>query len=197
MIKKLNKLLTSSIITSLLFLLIGIIIVIYPENSIKVLSTLLAIFLVVNGLYLIVIGADIRNIFFIDFFPTGILSLVLGILMILYPNTLSIIITISLGIWFIWISIFKLRLSISLKNIDEPVWILTIITSILSIICGLILIFNPISSSIAITMFTGAIIIIYAISDLIDMIVFKKNVNKIVKHFKKSYPKTIKIIDEE
>ena len=89
MIKKLNKLLTSSIITSLLFLLIGIIIVIYPENSIKVLSTLLAIFLVVNGLYLIVIGADIRNIFFIDFFPTGILSLVLGILMILYPNTLS------------------------------------------------------------------------------------------------------------
>ena len=46
-------------------------------------------------------------------------------------------------------------------------------------------------------MFTGAIIIIYAISDLIDMIVFKKNVNKIVKHFKKSYPKTIKIIDEE
>ncbi len=197
MIKKLNKLLTSSIITSLLFLLIGIIIVIYPENSIKVLSTLLAIFLVVNGLYLIVIGADIRNIFFIDFFPTGILSLVLGILMILYPNTLSIIIPITLGIWFIWISIFKLRLSISLKNIDEPVWILTIITSILSIICGLILIFNPISSSIAITMFTGAIIIIYAISDLIDMIVFKKNVNKIVKHFKKSYPKTIKIIDEE
>ena len=197
MIKKLNKLLTSSIITSLLFLLIGIIIVIYPENSIKVLSTLLAIFLVVNGLYLIVIGADIRNIFFIDFFPTGILSLVLGILMILYPNTLSIIIPITLGIWFIWISIFKLRLSISFKNIDEPVWILTIITSILSIICGLILIFNPISSSIAITMFTGAIIIIYAISDLIDMIVFKKNVNKIVKHFKKSYPKTIKIIDEE
>ncbi len=197
MIKKLNKLLTSSIITSLLFLLIGIIIVIYPENSIKVLSTLLAIFLVVNGLYLIVIGADIRNIFFIDFFPTGILSLVLGILMILYPNTLSIIIPIALGIWFIWISIFKLRLSISLKNIDEPVWILTIITSILSIICGLILIFNPISSSIAITMFTGAIIIIYAISDLVDMIVFKKNVNKIVKHFKKSYPKTIKIIDEE
>lgn len=197
MIKKLNKLLTSSIIISLLFLIIGLIIIIYPENSIKVLSILLAIFLIINGLYLIIIGADIRNIFFIDFFPTGILSLLLGILMILYPNTLSIIIPITLGIWFIWISIFKLRLSISLKNIDEPAWILTIITSILSIICGLILIFNPISSSIAITMFTGAIIIIYAISDLIDMIVFKKNVNKIVKHFKKSYPKAIKIIDEE
>lgn len=112
--------------------------------------------------------------------------------MLIYPNTLSIIIPIVLGTWVIITSILKLRLAISLRNFKNTPWILILIISILSIICGFILILNPTITSITLTLFIGIMIIVYAISDIIDMIVLKKQVKNLAKYFKEN----IKIIEE-
>ena len=70
--------------------------------------------------------------------------------------------------------------------------ILTIILTILSIICGIVLIANPLDSSIAIALFAGIILIVYSITGIIDMLLFKKNIHDLVKEWKKN----IKIIEE-
>lgn len=193
MLKKLNNFITSSIFISILFIFLGIVMIIFPSASLRIFSLILALVLIINGIYLIVLDINIRSMFMVlDTFPSGTISSLLGVLMLIYPSTLSIIIPITLGSWFILNSIFKMRIAFYLKDIEDVPWLVTLIMAILSIVCGIILILNPIKSSITITLFLGIMIIIYSISDIADMIILKKYIRRLVKHLKRN----IKIIDE-
>ncbi len=193
MIKKLNSFINSSICISIMFIIIGIIMVIMPKMSLEILGVILSVILIINGVILMITDIKLNNNFIpVDMLPASMLSILLGIMMLIYPNILSIIIPLMLGTWFIMTSIFKIRLTLYLSKIQNTPWLLLILISILSIVCGFILILNPIDSSVAITLFIGIVIIVYAISDIINMIVLKRNLNKLTKYFKEN----IKIIEE-
>lgn len=193
MIKKLNSFINSSICISIMFIIIGIIMVIMPKMSLEILGVILSVVLIINGVILMITDIKLNNNFIpVDMLPASILSILLGIMMLIYPNILSIIIPLMLGTWFIMTSIFKIRLTLYLSKIQNTPWILLMLISILSIVCGFILILNPINSSVAITLFMGIVIIVYAISDITNMIVLKRNINKLTKYFKEN----IKIIEE-
>jgi uncharacterized membrane protein HdeD (DUF308 family) len=193
MLKKLNTFINSSIIISIIMIILGIIMIVFPKASLNIFAIIIAIMLIVNGIYLIILDIKMHeHLIIFDTILPGIISLLSGILMLIYPNTLTIIIPMVLGSWFILSSILKLRLTLSLRSFDGTSWLLALIMTILSIVCGSILILNPTISSITITLFAGLIIVIYSISDIIDMIIFKRNINNIIKYVNKS----IKIIDE-
>ena len=69
----------------------------------------------------------------------------------------------------------------------EPYFILSLITNIITVICGVILLINPVESVSAITISLGIIIVVSSISSLIDIIIFKKNINSVVKYLKEEY----------
>lgn len=193
MIKKFNQIINEAIGISIIFLLLGIILLIYPNISITLIAYLIAFILIGSGIYLIGLEFTNRVIFFpMDTIFNGIISIILGTIILIYPNIFQIIIPIMLGTYFIIDSIFKLKIATLLRRIDNTSWIFTLLLTILSIICGIILIINPIDSSIAITLFTGITLIIYSIAGIVDMILFKKNTNDLLKEFKKN----IKIIEE-
>ena len=193
MIKKLNSFINSSICISIMFIIIGIIMVIMPKMSLEILGVILSVILIINGVILMITDIKLNNNFIpFDMLPASMLSILLGIMMLIYPNILSIIIPLMLGTWFIMTSIFKIRLTLYLSKIQNTPWLLLMLISILSIVCGFILILNPIDSSVAITLFIGIVIIVYAISDIINMIVLKRNIKNIAKYFKEN----IKIIEE-
>lgn len=193
MITKLKKIINSSIAISCLLIILGIVLILFPKTSLSVLAYIISALLIINGIYLIVLEIRLRSKWIpIDTMLAGILSILFGSIMLIYPEMLRILVPVALGTWFILTSIFKIRLACTLKNIEGAPWILTLIMAILAIICGFILIIDPIRSSITLTLFAGIMMIIYSISDIIDMIVFKKHLNKLVKYFKSN----IKIIDE-
>ncbi|MCI6265480.1 MAG: DUF308 domain-containing protein [Erysipelotrichaceae bacterium] len=193
MITKLKKIINSSIAISCLLIILGIVLILFPKTSLSVLAYIISALLIINGIYLIVLEISLRSKWIpIDTMLAGILSILFGSIMLIYPEMLRILVPVALGTWFILTSIFKIRLACTLKNIEGAPWILTLIMAILAIICGFILIIDPIRSSITLTLFAGIMMIIYSISDIIDMIVFKKHLNKLVKYFKSN----IKIIDE-
>jgi len=191
MIKKFNSFINFSLFISIIFIIIGIIMLIYPKMSLEVLALILAFLLIINGIILLTIDIKLNSNFIpIDIIPASILSILLGLILLLYPNILSLVLPLMLGTWFIMTNIFKIRLNLYLSKIKDTPWILLTLIDCLSIICGFILILNPINSSIAITLFIGIIIVIYAISNIIDLIILKKNMNKLIKYFKEN----IKII---
>lgn len=193
MLHKLNKWINSSIAISCVFIILGILLLLFPKTSLNIFSYITSALLILNGIYLVVLEIKMRNRYIpIDTLLIGILAILFGVIMLIYPDMLQIMIPVILGTWFILASIFKIRLALSLKRIEGTPWILTLFMAILSILCGIILIIDPITSSITITLFSGIIMIIYAISDIIDMVLFKKHINKLVKYFKSN----IKIIEE-
>lgn len=184
MLNKLNKYLNSGIILTIVFLLVGGILIVKPDISFNIISYLIGASLIVSGIYLFIIDSKTKNIF-INVFLYAILLTLIGILIILNPITLKVILPIFLGLWFLISGIFKIRLDIYMK--DEPYFILSLITNIITVICGVILLINPVESVSAITIGLGIIIVVSSISSLIDIIIFKKNINSVVKYLKEEY----------
>lgn len=184
MLNKLNKYLNSGIILTIVFLLVGGILIVKPDISFNIISYLIGASLIVSGIYLFIIDSKTKNIF-INVFLYAILLTLIGILIILNPITLKVILPIFLGLWFLISGIFKIRLDIYMK--DEPYFILSLITNIITVICGVILLINPVESVSAITISLGIIIVVSSISSLIDIIIFKKNINSVVKYLKEEY----------
>ena len=184
MLNKLNKYLNSGIILTIVFLLVGGILIVKPDISFNIISYLIGASLIVSGIYLFIIDSKTKNIF-INVFLYAILLTLIGILIILNPITLKVILPIFLGLWLLISGIFKIRLDIYMK--DEPYFILSLITNIITVICGVILLINPVESVSAITISLGIIIVVSSISSLIDIIIFKKNINSVVKYLKEEY----------
>jgi uncharacterized membrane protein HdeD (DUF308 family) len=64
-----------------------------------------------------------------------------------------------------------------LKKESNNVWKTTLIMSIITIICGLVLIFNPFKGAILLTRIVGILIIIYALLDIISTITIRNTLN--------------------
>ena len=158
----------------------------FTDTSITVFGYSLAMFLIVQGVYFVVL--DIYDeMYFIPFglLPKGVLSIILGAILFAYPKTLVVLIPVITGVWFITTSAINLRVSYMLKDISKSSWILTLVISILSIICGICLIARPIMSARIVIMTVGMVLIVYAISNIIDMITFRQHMNELIKTFKK------------
>ena len=184
--KILNKYTSISIVISIFLIVLGILLMTFTDTSITVFGYSLAMFLIVQGVYFVVL--DIYDeMYFIPFglLPKGVLSIILGAILFAYPKTLVVLIPVITGVWFITTSAINLRVSYMLKDISKSSWILTLVISILSIICGICLIARPIMSARIVIMTVGMVLVVYAISNIIDMITFRQHMNELIKTFKK------------
>ena len=97
---------------------------------------------------------------------------VLGIIIIIYPYSIINLVTICLGVYLLINGLLKIKVAINLKNITNK-WIGTLVMGIVTIILGILLIFNPFAG-ITITKLAGAFLVIVAIFDLVDTYVIQK-----------------------
>ena len=183
MLKKINNYIYASIVLSLIFIAIGVMCVIKPDISFDVISFVLTIIFIVNGILLLVADFRSRSIFMSNFL-SGVLSLVIGIVLLIHPNALKTILPFIVGIWFIVSALANMKFSFYLKNESTTYMILTIIMAIISIVCGFILIVKPLESLDVLIITLGITFIIHSLSNIIDMFVIKKYINKIVKNIK-------------
>jgi len=188
MLKIFNKFMTSGIILSIMLTILGITLIVIPKTYLNIISTIISIILILHGISMLTLNSKQKqyNPIIIDNITNGILTIILGVIILIYPKIISSIIPICLGVLFIINGSSKIRISLLLKE-ENNKWIIALILAILSIICGLILIFNPFASAVTLTKIIGIIIIIYSLSDVIGMIILKKDINGIVKHVKKSF----------
>ncbi len=184
MAEKLNKFLYSSIIISVLMFVLGMLFIIFPEMSFETITYILSVVLIINGLYFIIEKES--SFFFEGFLTLGIIQLLLGIILILNPILMKTLFPIFVGIVMVTKSTLDFRLSLLLKKYGYKNWLSILIFSIISIICGLIIIVKPTTiGTIAITTYLGLILSIYAVSNIIDSVIFIRNLKEITKLLKK------------
>lgn len=92
------------------------------------------------------------------------------------PKAIASIINYVLGIIIVISSAVKLNYAIQLKGNNNSLWKSTIIFSLITTICGLILIFKPFTGAIVATKIIGAIVLIYAILNIISTLTIRKEV---------------------
>ena len=96
-------------------------------------------------------------------------------------------------------SSIKINYALNLKSKDNDLWKSTLILSLLTTLCGVLLIFRPFEGADLIAKIIGAIILSYAILDIISTITIKRNIKKLHKEIKESVESVVDavVIDDE
>ena len=135
--KKFNKLMTISLTTSILFCVVGLVLITHTHLSLETMAYIMGGLLIVHGTASIIDDYKQFKIFyFFDGFTTGILSIILGIVIISNLDYMALIVPITFGVWMILSSTFKLRMALAL--ITKVIGGLCLIYGIIDIIGVLI-----------------------------------------------------------
>lgn len=178
-----NKIFKSSILGALSLVILGILLIFESEATIVTISYVIGGILVAIGvLALLKFYKEVKdnddNDTGMDL-VYGIISIVLGIVVISNPKAVASIIPIVMGLIIILNSGTKLQYSIELKRNNNNLWKSTMILSLISTLCGVLLIFNPFKGAAFLTRLIGFLILLYAVLDIISTITIKSTVKKI------------------
>lgn len=194
-----KKFFRSSILTSVLLMVLGGLLIFKSEATIITISYVVGGCLIALGvLALIRYVQDTKNNNATELdIVYGIVTMVLGILVISNPKTLASIIPFILGVCIVVSSSTKLQYAMELKKENNELWLMTMIVAIFSTICGVVLIFNPFKGAQVITKTIGIFIIIYSILDIISTITIRRNVMSIKSAIKETVTDAIVVEEKE
>ena len=170
-----------SIIVSILMICLSLFLMFKPLESLEVFTVIFAIIILLSGLgYLIsyfTISKESR-LFSIDLL-LGLVTIISGIMLLVYKKDVINVFPIILGIWIIISNLFKLQLSINLSLFLDNAYLGLVLITILMIVFGLLLIINPFASFMTITVTAGTLLLITEVINLIESIQIIIKLNKV------------------
>ena len=173
--KVLKKSGTVSIIESIIFAILGIILIANPEATVKIISYIIGAGLILIGAYKIYMYAkdkgknDLYNYQLIY----GVMAIVIGLIAIIYISTIGTIFRIIIGIWIIYSAVVRASSALKLKTLNSNIWIYTLIIAIAMLACGLYVVLNE--GTVIVTI--GILMIVYSVMDVIENAIFIKHLD--------------------
>lgn len=167
-----------SIVTSIVFAVLGLILMYNPSQVLTVICYILgAIFIIVGGFKVLAyfMAKGKYNIYNIDF-AFGLIAVVAGIVVIFASETIINIFAIIIGLWIIYSGLVRVGLALKLKKVKSEFWIAAAIIAAMMIICGLYIVVDASVVATAI----GLIMLVYGILDLVQSVIYLKTVKEIM-----------------
>lgn len=176
-----------SIISTLIMLIFGILLFIFPETVINSITIGMGVIFIMIGIVPIINYFRFRKKGFSTTFSfmLGIFCIVAGLILLMNKNILGTIIPILTGVWMIINSINRISISMDLRDDNISFWSITFIYAILTLILGVLLILDPVNGGKFVTKSIGIIICVYSVFDIVDLILIKIKAKKVVKEIKK------------
>lgn len=178
---------TGYIIISVIFCVLGITLISFPEFSAALLGTICGIVFLAFGIVKLV-GYFSKDLFRLAFqfdLEFGILMIVIGIVLLVHPGSLVNFICIAFGISVLGDGLFKIRIALDAKRFGIQKWWLTVVIAVISSILGLILVCRPGAGG-------RVLMIILGITFLAEGILSMSTVITMVKIIKHQHPDVIK-----
>lgn len=170
--KFLKKSSWTDIVVSLVFILLGVMLIANPEVITAAISVILGC---------IIIGIGVLR--FIDYLSTGkqdnyllaisIVLIIAGIIVMICTEPIISIFRIIIALWIIYSGIMNLQTTIIWKDYKSKVWLTTLILAIAMIIAGIYVLVNDG----VIIQTIGVAIVIYGVIDVIENLIFIKKVD--------------------
>ena len=161
----------TDIVISLLFVILGILLIMKPSEMISVISILLGAILFIIGFLKLVdyFTSKDKEDYLLTF---ALVAVVLGVIVLFCSDVITGIFRVLLGIWIIASGIKNFQTSLVWKDSKSGLWTVTVLCSLLMIIAGIVIL---VSTTLAFRI-VGIVILIYAILDIIARTIFIKKV---------------------
>ena len=176
--KVLNKSGWISIFESIIFALVGVILIAHPDGMLKAISLILGVIFISFGIFKIfnyISQKDNSNYYNYDIIY-GVIAIIIGIITIAFSTTIGSLLRIIIGIWIIYSACIRMVLSMKLKAQGLNIWVYTLVISLIMFACGLYVTFNAgaIITTIGILMITSSVL------DIIEDLIFMRNVKELL-----------------
>ncbi len=193
-----EKIVKSSILESIGLIILGILLFFYSELTIVSISYIIGGILVALGVMALIkyvnnLNKNVKNELDIVY---GIGTIILGIIVISNPKAIASIIPFIIGIVIIINSSAKLEYSLELRKSGNELWKSTMIMAVLTLICGVFLVFNPFSGAEFLTKIVGCVLLIYGIIDLTSSLRIRKTFKIIQKELEDTKIKDADVIED-
>lgn len=181
-----KKLFRMNMITSIVFLVIGVFLVFRTEGTINLISSIIGVILLFNGGFSLIryFKNETERPYNVEMIY-GLVAILAGFILILNPATVASILPFVLGIYFTITGITKLKYAWDIKNYGRENPVFMFILSILTTMCGILFIVNPFEGAIAITQAIGIFMMIYACLDIINYFVLRRDIKVIENIFRR------------
>ena len=181
--ERFSKMLSYSIITSIVIALIGVVLLYMPRLSNKLIGVILGTLFLLYGIttiykYITRNGAKLYSLNLVY----GIIISLIGVIIILVPFSVTSFLTICLGLHLIVMGLNKITYGVWFKIGNHSSWLITLVIGIMLIIFGILVLANPFAS-LTITKLVGSFLILASILDITDLILLKNKSDEITKIF--------------
>ena len=170
--KKIQNFSALDLLFSLVVFIIGIVLITNSSIIINILSWIIGGIFGIIGIVKIVSYIRHKNIS-VDSTTLilGIFSIIFGIVLVIFPNIIDVTVRIIFGGWILFTGINRLILALAIGRIDRVGFKTFLITSIIMMISGIIIL-------ISFYELLGVLLVIYAISEIVNYIYFNSNKQK-------------------
>lgn len=170
-------------IVSILYILFGLVMLIWPKSFSVAICYAFGIITIIYGIVHLInyfVKDNMAALFRYDL-VIGVIGVILGIFVLIRPVFILSILPFVLGIFLLFSSIMKLQNAVDLKRMEYEKWWIVLVFVLCSTILGIILIINPLKSQMVMVMFIGASLIIDGVMNLWSMFYIIKKVKQLQK----------------
>ncbi len=166
--KGLNITRKNLVVQGIVFVLLGILFLLFPEEILKGISVYLGIVMLVPGVVMIVLPlARNEGSSSPVMLTEGVLLTLFGLLFIFRPAIVGKLLALFVGLWMIGGGIMQVAGSAARKSMGWRYWWVQFLAGILLIVAGLVILFNAFSVSVALMMWFGVLMIIFGVYYLV------------------------------
>lgn len=163
---------TGYITVSLIYCILGLILIIHPSFSARLVGTVCGACLIVFGAVKI-LGYCSKDLFRLAFqfdLATGIMLIALGLIIMIKPDNVMNLLCVVLGISVLMEGLFKIQVAMDSKRFGISRWWLIMAAAILSGVLGALLVFRPDESMTFLLILLGLSLLCNGILNLITVI---------------------------
>lgn len=182
--KVFNIYIYQSIISSIIIFILGLVFLFNPTIATRTVEIITSIILMALGIGAIFNYFSKATLKIFNFnLAYGIVSIILGFLIVINPFALVNIITIIFGAWLCVSGLVKVNYGLNFKRVNEDSWVLTLVIGLLTLAFGIVVVINPFIN-LYLTQVLGLFISIYAVLDFTETILLKQRSSAFLKLFK-------------
>lgn len=167
----------TAFLESLITVILGILLIAWPDTIIRVIAYVVGTFLIIKGAYQVINYFVVKgqNDFFNNNLLAGVISLLIGVALLLIGEEIINVFRIVIGIWMIYESLTRINTSIKLHAASIPAWRYTLILALMMLVLGVFVTFY----SGAVVTLVGWMLILTGIIGIVGDVMFVQYVNKI------------------
>ncbi len=167
----------AAVFESLITIILGILLIAWPDVVIKIIAYVVGAFLIIKGAYQTINYFVVKgqNDFFNNNLLGGIISLLIGLALMLIGEEIVNVFRIIIGIWMIYESLVRINTAIKLHAVGIPAWKYVMILALMVLVLGVFVTFY----SGAVVTLIGWMMILAGIIGIVGDVMFIQYVNKI------------------